>query len=77
MPWMYGHWFGPRMLAFCLPLFFIALLVLGGFLAWRAYLASNSRRGNGNEHEEILKQRLAKGEITPEEFERIKALLTK
>ncbi|HEY1388393.1 MAG TPA: SHOCT domain-containing protein [Ktedonobacterales bacterium] len=57
------------------------LLFWGGLLAlliWAVRLSASSRRHSRDNHEsneDILRRRLASGEISPEEFERIRGLL--
>jgi uncharacterized membrane protein len=54
------------------------LLFWGGLLAlliWAVRLSAGSRRDNRESNEEILRRRLANGEISPEEYERILNML--
>ncbi|NLG84907.1 MAG: SHOCT domain-containing protein [Firmicutes bacterium] len=55
----------------CLAVFLGGLLVLGAFLL-RWVLMSANQRGSA---EETLKLRLAKGEITREQYEELKGLI--
>lgn len=63
----------PRMLlmGFCMVLYLGGLLVLGAFLL-RWVLACANQRGSA---EETLKLRLAKGEITKEQYEELRGLI--
>lgn len=63
----------PRMLfmGFCMVLFLGGILVLGAFLL-RWVLTAANQRGSA---EEILRLRLAKGEITKEQYEELKGLV--
>ena len=54
------------------------LLFWGGLLTlliWAVRLSASSRRDNHESHEEILRRRLANGDISPEEYEHIRSLL--
>jgi len=54
------------------------LLFWGGLLAlliWAVRLSAGSRRGNNESNEGILRRRLANGDISPDEYERIRSLL--
>lgn len=70
---MMDGWFGggPFMLIF------IAVIVIGGIFLVRMLMnqAKTSARANENTAMEILKQRYARGEISHEEFDKMKANL--
>jgi uncharacterized membrane protein len=54
------------------------LLFWGGLLTlliWAVRLSASSRRDNHESHDEILGRRLANGDISPEEYERIRSML--
>jgi uncharacterized membrane protein len=54
------------------------LLFWGGLLAlliWAVRLSVSSRRDSRESSEEILRRRLASGDISPEEYERIRGML--
>jgi len=54
------------------------LLFWGGLLAlliWAVRLSSSSRRDGRESSEEVLRRRLANGDISPEEYERIRSML--
>ena len=53
-------------------LFWVGLLAL---LIWAVRLSAGSRRDNRESNEEILQHRLANGDISPEEYERIRSML--
>jgi len=58
-------------MGFCMVLFLGGILVLGAFLL-RWVLTAANQRGSA---EEILRLRLAKGEITKEQYEELKGLV--
>ena len=73
--WFGGPWFGGGMF---MMIIFWAVVIAGGVALFRAF----TRRGQTdrempmNTALEILKQRYAKGEISHEEFEKMKANLS-
>lgn len=60
----------------CGMVFWFAVIVLGAFLI-RWIIKSSQPRQAGVSAEEILKLRLAKGEITKEQYEELKGLIQK
>jgi uncharacterized membrane protein len=58
---------------------FIAFLLFwGGLLAlliWAVLLSSSSRRDNHESYDEILRRRLSNGDISQDEYERIRSML--
>lgn len=69
--WFGGSWFGGGM--FMMIIFWVVVIV-GGVALFRAFTrrSQNDRDMPMNTALEILKQRYAKGEISREEFERMK-----
>ncbi len=78
-PWMMGGWFG-----YASPWWGIAAVVFGvlvilglGLIAVWAFRGALSGEARGNQRAiAILQERLARGEITPEEYERMRRVLT-
>ncbi len=69
--WMGGSWFGGGMF---MMIVFWAVVIAGGVALFRGFArnSQNDREMPVNMALEILKQRYAKGEISQEEFERMK-----
>ena len=70
--WMMGGW-GWMMFIWII---FIALIVAGIYFLVVAYRPRVPSERRGDRALEIARERLARGEITPEEFERIKKTLS-
>lgn len=73
--WFGGPWFGGGMF---MMIIFWAVVIAGGVALFRAFTrrSQNDREMPMNTALEILKQRYAKGEISHEEFEKMKANLS-
>jgi putative membrane protein len=69
--WFGGPWFGGGIF---MMIIFWALVIAGGVALFRVLVRGNRNGGTlpTNSALEILKQRYAKGEISREEFERMK-----
>ena len=76
MFWYGGHWAWWQG-----GLMWLGMIVFWGLLAWAAYaVITNLTRkpgtsGSGDDARQILDQRLAKGEISPEEYQRLRDLI--
>lgn len=71
--WFGGPWFGGGMFMMLMMLVFWAAVIAGGIALFRWIVRSSRTQAEPpNTALEILKQRYAKGEISREEFERMK-----
>jgi putative membrane protein len=77
MFWYGGHWAWWQG-----GLMWLGMILFWGVLIWAAYavITNLTRRpstseGSGNDARRILDQRLAKGEISPEEYQRLRDLI--
>ena len=69
MHWGYGWGMG---FGWVFMLFFWVLVILGFFYVIRIGMSGAKKNNGGETAMDILKKRYAKGEITKEEFEKIK-----
>ena len=69
MHWDYGWGMG---FGWVFMIFFWVLVVFGIFYLIRIVMTSTKKEASGDTALDILKKRYAKGEITKEEFEKIK-----
>jgi len=73
MHWDYGWGMGWGMgFGWVFMIFFWVLVVFGIFYLIRIVMTSTKKEASGDTALDILKKRYAKGEITKEEFEKIK-----
>ena len=73
MHWDYGWGMGWGMgFGWVFMIFFWVLVVLGIFYLIRIVMTDTKKEAGGDTALDILKKRYAKGEITKEEFEKIK-----
>ena len=76
MDWLGGGctaFYGGGMMMFVMFLFW-GLLIFLGFFLMKNYMNGSNNRSNQN-HLNILKERLARGEITEEEYDKLKEKL--
>jgi putative membrane protein len=65
----YGNGWGMAMMLFS-NLLFLALLIGGGYLVYRAVRGGDSGAARGDRAEQLLAERYARGEIDAEEYQR-------
>jgi putative membrane protein len=71
MSWLEGYSMHGGMMMFGMIFFWVVLLCLG-FYMMRNYANGNNKSTTSNNPNDILKERLAKGEISEDEYDRLR-----